>query len=72
MNTSPALHFTVPDMDCGGCVRSIKEAIHRVDPAATVEADLGTKLVRIGGTADGKAYANAIEGAGFDVKAASS
>ncbi len=65
MNTS---QFTVPDMDCGGCVRSITEAIHKVDPAAKVEADLGTKLVKIGGAAEAAVYAKAIEGAGFDVE----
>jgi copper chaperone CopZ len=59
------LCFTVPDMDCGGCVRSITEAIHHLDPVAKVEADLETKLVSIGGVADAKAYAKAIEDAGF-------
>ncbi|MDE1883092.1 MAG: heavy-metal-associated domain-containing protein [Rhodospirillales bacterium] len=67
MNNSP-LQFTVPDMDCGGCIRSITEAIHKIDPAAKVEADLNTKLVKIGGAADATAYAGAIEGAGFDVE----
>ncbi|MDE2239264.1 MAG: heavy-metal-associated domain-containing protein [Rhodospirillales bacterium] len=66
--TTSSLQFTVPDMDCGGCVRSITEAIHKVDPAAKVEADLDTKLVKIGGAADAGIYANAIEGAGFDVE----
>lgn len=68
MTTSPALRFTVPDMDCGGCVRSITEAIHRLDPAAQVNADLNTKLVSIGGTAEAKIYAGAIEDAGFTVE----
>ncbi|MBU6418629.1 MAG: heavy-metal-associated domain-containing protein [Proteobacteria bacterium] len=66
--TTSSLQFTVPDMDCGGCVRSITDAIHKVDPVAKVEADLGTKLVKIGGAADAATYANAIEGAGFDVE----
>lgn len=68
--TNAPLHFTVPDMDCGGCVRSITEAIHRLDPAAQVDANLETKLVTVGGTAEAKAYANAIEAAGFDVEKA--
>ena len=70
MTTSPALHFTVPDMDCGGCVRSITEAIHRLDPAAKVEADLETKLVSVGGEAEVASYAGAIEDAGFTVEKA--
>lgn len=68
MTVSPALRFTVPDMDCGGCVRSITDSIHRLDPAAKVQADLETKLVSIGGTADEKAYESAIEDAGFTVE----
>ena len=62
------MNFTVPDMDCGGCVRSITEAIHKIDPAAKVEADLSTKLVSVGGTAEAAVYASAIESAGFDVE----
>ncbi len=68
MPPSPALRFTVPDMDCGGCVRSITEAIHRLDPTAQVAADLETKLVSVGGTADANIYAGAIEDAGFTVE----
>ncbi|MDD2704571.1 MAG: heavy-metal-associated domain-containing protein [Acidocella sp.] len=59
--------FTVPDMDCQSCVRSITEAVHRVDAKAEVAADLTTKLVTIGGSATAKDYASAIEGAGFTV-----
>ncbi len=69
MTNSP-FRFTVPDMDCGGCVRSITEAIQRVDATAKVQADLDTKLVSIGGTADAAVYAGAIESAGFDVEEA--
>lgn len=65
------LHFTVPDMDCGGCVRSITEAIHQIDATAKVDANLDSKDVSITGGADAKAYASAIEDAGFTVTAAS-
>lgn len=59
------LIFSVPDMDCGGCVRSITEAIHKLDPAATVEADLERKAVSISGALTAHAYGRAIEDAGF-------
>jgi copper chaperone len=59
--------FTIPDMDCGGCVRAITEAVHRLDAAATVQADLATKLVQVNGTGD---FAAAIESAGFTVSPA--
>lgn len=32
--------FSVPDMTCGHCVRSITEAIQAVAPQATVSTDL--------------------------------
>ena len=60
--------FNVPDMDCGGCVRAITDAVHRLDAAATVQADLTTKRVSIG-TASGEDFGKAIEAAGFTVAA---
>ena len=59
--------FTIPDMDCGACVRAITDAVHRQDSGATVQADLTTKRVRINGTGD---FAAAIESAGFTVSPA--
>jgi copper chaperone len=56
------LIFSVPDMDCGACVRAITEAVHRLDATASVAADLASKLVRINGKGD---FASAIEDAGF-------
>ncbi|MGE4480662.1 heavy-metal-associated domain-containing protein [Acidocella sp.] len=70
MTSSPLLRFTVPDMDCGGCVRSITEAIHHLDPAARVEADLATKLVSVSGVAVAQTYEDAIADAGFTVEKA--
>lgn len=64
--SSGTLNFSVPEMDCNHCVHSITEAIHRVDPAAKVEADLSSRVVRVGGTADAKTYSAAMEEAGFD------
>ena len=64
------LHFTVPDMDCGGCVRSITEAIHQLDKTAKVDANLESKDVAVSGKADAKTYAKAIEDAGFSVTSA--
>lgn len=63
------LSFNVPDMDCGGCVRAITEAVHRLDAAATVAADLATKIVNID-TESQADFAKAIEGAGFTASAA--
>jgi copper chaperone len=63
------LSFTVPDMDCGACVRAITEAVHRLDAAALIEADLAAKIVNIG-TDSHADFAKAIEAAGFTAAAA--
>lgn len=38
--------ITVPDMTCGHCEQSIKEALSSVDPNSTVEVDLAAQVVR--------------------------
>jgi len=70
MTKSPPLQFDVPDMDCKSCVRSITEAVHRVDADASVSADLDTKRVVIGGDGAAADFVAAIEGAGFTVSVA--
>ena len=57
--------FTVPDMTCGGCVASITKAVQRLDPAATVLADLATHRVEIASSQPAAALAAAIDDAGF-------
>ena len=42
MAHSTPLQFDVPDMDCQGCVRSITEALRKLDPNVHVVADLDT------------------------------
>lgn len=41
--------FSVPDMTCGHCVRSITEAIHAVAPQAVVSTDLDQHRVTVDG-----------------------
>ncbi|EKU28693.1 hypothetical protein C660_18666 [Alcaligenes sp. HPC1271] len=41
--------FSVPDMTCGHCVRSITEAIQAVAPQATVSTDLEKHQVTVQG-----------------------
>ena len=41
------LNFDIPTMTCGHCVRAITEAVHAVDPAAKVEADLPQHRVQV-------------------------
>ncbi len=69
MARTPQLQFSVPDMDCQGCVSSITAAVKRLDAEASVAADLETKLVAIGSNAAAPELAAAIEKAGFTVQA---
>jgi copper chaperone len=39
--------FSVGNMTCGGCVRSITKAIQMADPKATVTADLEARRVAV-------------------------
>ena len=62
--------FKVPDMHCEGCVRSLTGALRDVDAAATIEADLTSRVVRVGSTASPDALAEAMRDAGFEVTTA--
>lgn len=59
------LAFDISDMTCGGCVRSIRAAVARVAPTATVQADLATRRITVDGATDATAVAAAIAAAGF-------
>jgi len=61
--------FSVPDMTCEGCVKAITAAVQRVDPGATVRADLASHVVEIGSGKPAAELAAAIDGAGFTAKA---
>ena len=56
--------FSVPDMTCGHCVRSITEAIQAVAPQATVNTDLDKHQVTVEGL-DGAQALKVIEEAGY-------
>lgn len=58
---------TVEGMTCGGCVRSIENALKRLDGQAQVEVDLADKTVEVDTGIDLSAVVNCIEDAGFDV-----
>jgi copper chaperone len=64
------LQFNVPDMDCQSCVRSITAAVHQVDAAAEISADLPSKRVTVTSTGNAKDFAVAIENAGFTAQLA--
>jgi copper chaperone len=58
--------YKVSGMTCGGCVRSVTNAITARDSAAKVEVDLPTGIVSVEGNLSEDAVKDAVEGAGFD------
>ena len=41
------IELSIEDMTCGGCVASITRVVKGLDAGATVDANVGTKRVRI-------------------------
>lgn len=60
------IEFLVEGMTCAHCVNTVTEAIHALDPAATVDVDLGTKLVQVRSALDRFVLSQAIVDAGYD------
>lgn len=58
--------YKVSGMTCGGCARSVTNAITARASAAKVEVDLPTGIVSVDGDLSEDAVKDAVEGAGFD------
>lgn len=41
------LSLKIPSLSCGGCVRSVTQVVHNLDPQATVNVDLATKTMQV-------------------------
>ncbi|HBK98988.1 MAG: heavy-metal-associated domain-containing protein [Microcoleus sp.] len=61
------LQLKVPKMACSACANTIAQAVKTLDPAAVVEADLKTKLVKIQTAKSESEVKFAIETAGYPV-----
>jgi copper chaperone len=61
-----ATKYKVSGMTCGGCVRSVTNAITARDGSARVEVDLPAGIVSVEGDLSEDAVKDAVEGAGFD------
>ncbi|MFL9964624.1 heavy-metal-associated domain-containing protein [Paraburkholderia sediminicola] len=59
------MEFEVKDMSCGGCANSITRAVNSVDPAATLDIDVTTKVVKIDSALPLGRLVAVIEEAGF-------
>lgn len=65
MNDDTPLAFTVSDMTCGHCVRTITGAVLASYPAAKVEIDLGARRVSVENAGDRAAVAALIAAEGY-------
>jgi copper chaperone len=59
------IEFTLPDMTCGHCVRTVTETVQRVDPAATLTVDLPSHQVRIASQQPSDRFAQALADEGY-------
>lgn len=60
------MEFQVKDMSCGGCARSITNAVKQVDPAASVDVDIVQKTVKVTSSVSPENVLNAISEAGYN------
>jgi copper chaperone len=63
------ISLEVKGMSCGHCVKAVTEAIHAVDPAATVTVSLAQSRVEIASAAKPAQLREAIVEAGYEVPA---
>jgi copper chaperone len=59
--------LTISSMACSACADSITKAVQGVDPSATVQADLQTKVVTISTNEPAEAIKGAIASAGYPI-----
>ena len=60
--------ITVRGMSCSPCARAVTNAVHSVDPQASVDIDLDTKRVVIDSTTELEKISASIEAAGYLVE----
>jgi copper chaperone CopZ len=63
----PARTYSVPDITCDHCKRSIEAEVGKVGDVDQVSVDIAKKTVRVEGSATDEAIRAAIEEAGYDI-----
>lgn len=63
-----AKSYSVGGMTCGGCARSVENAIKGLTPGATISIDLPTGKVTVENGPDDTQVEQAVKDAGFDYK----
>lgn len=59
------IELNLPDMTCGHCASTVAKTVAFVDPAAIVEVDLISKLVKIQSSENRTDFAEALTEAGY-------
>ena len=59
------IEFKIDSMSCGHCVGVITKTVKQLDPAATVQADVSSKIVKVASAQSRDALAAALTGAGY-------
>jgi copper chaperone len=57
--------FSIPKMSCGGCVKTITQAVRTLDANAVVEPDLSSRQVGIQSSASSDELLAALAQAGY-------
>ncbi|KLK90091.1 hypothetical protein AA309_27695 [Microvirga vignae] len=57
--------FHVPGLTCGGCLGFVTRALHGIDPAAHIEADLPARTIRVISARFESALLRALRDAGY-------
>ncbi len=59
------IHFYVPNMTCGGCVKSITRVLLSIDPQAQIKTDLTTREIQINSTFSTSIFQQMLKEAGY-------
>ncbi|MCW2271557.1 Heavy-metal-associated domain protein [compost metagenome] len=62
------LRFHIPNMTCGGCARTVTQALLSVDPHALIETDPPAREVRVQSALDEDAFLAVLIEAGYPDK----
>jgi copper chaperone len=64
------IEFTLPDMSCGHCVRTVTQTVQQIDATATLDIDLPARRVRIASAQPADAFIAALTEEGYPPAAA--
>ncbi len=57
--------FSIPDMTCGHCKKTVEEAIHQLDTEARIEIDLDKHVASVASSIGAAQLISALDDAGY-------